>query len=444
MKILGNVISMKIIYKNIFGYLFVTWLVIMPIAILAAEDTNQATNSQGTNSTSTTKSNPANTTVSPSTIPASPTTLPNTAKATTTPSAAATVTNSNSANTQADLKQSTTSAPTKEVPNSNNQPSQSAGYRQFNNPNAKVQQPSTQAQPPKQPTNPATSQTTSTLNQTAKPQVTNSNNNSNVTPKGHANPNNTNAEIENFTANKAKSILNSIDKNYSFLYDPTMDNSLMVDILQNPQNYVVLFLDQNRQELGTAVLIKVLVNENPAAANTFLSFVRQGLYDNIKIFRLIPNYFLQTGDPSNSGYGGTGVLRPASIKKNLRFKRGTVAFSNLNNLDSDDSQFFITFNGFPWLDNKYSIFGTVIYGMDLLEGLRGTYNNDGFVLQGSVIYKAVVLADLQGAGTELFKDYPEAVANAQQKAKGAPVPKAPSATEETEPKNSKYTSENNN
>ncbi|XWO14402.1 peptidylprolyl isomerase [Candidatus Hepatincola sp. Pdp] len=414
MKYINNVSGMKIIYNNIFSYLFVVCLVLMPIKILAAENSNQVISSQSNSSAGTENPNSSNTTN-------------NQPKANNTSQ----VNNQTLPSTGAPSSSPSTSEDTSNKPVANSSASNPTGYRQFSNPNAKVQPSQQQA-----------NQASTTSSNTPKVATPNKNN----TTSNNINPNssvNTNTQIENFTANKAKSIVNSIDKNYSFLYDPTMDNSLMVDILQNPQNYVVLFLDQNRQELGTAVLIKVLVNENPAAANSFLSFVRQGLYNNIKIFRLIPNYFLQTGDPSNSGYGGTGILRSASIKKNLKFKRGTVAFSNLNNLKSDDSQFFITFNNFPWLDNKYSIFGTVVYGMDLLEGLRGTYNNDGFVVQGSVIYKAIVLADLQGAGAELFKDYPEAVANAQQNVKAPPLPKTSSTTDVTQHNNSKYTGENN-
>jgi len=385
----------------------------MPIKILAAENPNQVISSQSNSSAGTENLNSSNT-------------ANNQPKANNTPQ----VNNKTLPSTGTSSSPSTSeNISTTNKPVANSSSSSSTSYRQFSNPNAK-------AQPSQQQAN----QTSTTSSNTPKVATPNKNN----TTSNNTNPNSSvNTQIENFTASKAKSIVNSIDKNYSFLYDPTMDNSLMVDILQNPQNYVVLFLDQNRQELGTAVLIKVLVNENPAAANSFLSFVRQDLYNNIKIFRLIPNYFLQTGDPSNSGYGGTGILRPASIKKNLKFKRGTVAFSNLNNLKSDDSQFFITFNNFPWLDNKYSIFGTVIYGMDLLEGLRGTYNNDGFVVQGSVIYKAVVLADLQGAGAELFKDYPEAVANAQQNVKAPSLPNTSSTTDVTQHNNSKYTGKNN-
>lgn len=417
-KYIDNVSGMKFIHNNIFICLFIAWCVLMPITILAAENTNQVTTPQNNSSTNPQSSKPSTAINSANnTSQVNSETLPNAASSSNSAPASGLTTD-----TKAPVANTNSSSPT--------------GYRQFINTNSKAK-----AQPQPQSTNQVKSQTT-TNSPPASKKVTANKNNSVTTNANNSNVN-TNAQIENFTANKAKSILNSIDKNYSFLYDPTMDNSLMVDILQNPQNYVVLFLDQNRQELGTAVLIKVLVNENPAAANTFLSFVRQGLYNNIKIFRLIPNYFLQTGDPSNSGYGGTGVLRPASLKKNLKFQRGTVAFSNLNNLESDDSQFFITFNSFPWLDNKYSIFGKVIYGMDLLEGLRGTYNNEGFVAQGSVIYKAVVLADLQGAGAELFKDYPEAIANAQQNVKAAPPAKETSTTDVNQHDNTKYTGDNN-
>ncbi|MDR2008811.1 MAG: peptidylprolyl isomerase [Alphaproteobacteria bacterium] len=183
-------------------------------------------------------------------------------------------------------------------------------------------------------------------------------------------------------------ISNAIDDNYSFLYDPNMKPELIKDLHEHPDNYVVMYL-----ETGDAILIKLREDLAPNTVIRFRQLVQDKFYDDMEIFRAIPDFLAQMGDPSGSGFGGKGVFYFAEINPDVKFVRGTVAMSNNGNLQSDDTQFFITFNSFPWLDGKYTVFGEVVLGMPRLENINKSLANDGFVTDPAIVTQMVLLSD---------------------------------------------------
>ena len=79
---------------------------------------------------------------------------------------------------------------------------------------------------------------------------------------------------------------------------------------------------------------------------------------------------VQAGDPSNSGLGNPGYAFKDELTPELRFdKPGVVGMAN-DGPDSNGSQFFITYAAAPSLDGKYTVFGQVTSGMDVLSTLR--------------------------------------------------------------------------
>ncbi|MCL2567730.1 MAG: peptidylprolyl isomerase [Alphaproteobacteria bacterium] len=183
-------------------------------------------------------------------------------------------------------------------------------------------------------------------------------------------------------------ISNAIDKDYSFLYDPNMKPELIKDMADNPNNYVVMYL-----ETGDAILIKLREDLAPNTVIRFRQLVKDKYYDDMEIFRAIPDFIAQMGDPSGSGFGGKGVFYFAEINPDAKFVRGTVAMSNNGNLQSDDTQFFISFNSFSWLDGKYTIFGEVVLGMPRLESINKSLTNNGFITSPAIVSKMELLSD---------------------------------------------------
>ncbi len=116
------------------------------------------------------------------------------------------------------------------------------------------------------------------------------------------------------------------------------------------------------------IVIQLFPDKAPMAVNSFVFLARQGWFNNVTFHRVIPNFVAQAGDPSGSGFGGPGYSFNDEIT-DLKFdKEGVVGMANAGP-GSNGSQFFITLAAAPNLDGKYTIFGQVIQGMDVVKKL---------------------------------------------------------------------------
>ena len=96
--------------------------------------------------------------------------------------------------------------------------------------------------------------------------------------------------------------------------------------------------------------------------------VRRPLYDNITFHRVIPGEAIQSGDPTATGRHNCGVNIRDEFLPGLRFASpGRLAMANTGNPDSGGCQFFITDQAMPQWDGKYTIFGEVVSGMDVVS-----------------------------------------------------------------------------
>ena len=118
------------------------------------------------------------------------------------------------------------------------------------------------------------------------------------------------------------------------------------------------------------IMLELYPKQAPLAVNSFVYLIRSHWFDGSAFFRVIPGFVAQAGDPSNSGLGGPGYEFTNEVTPELRFdKPGVLGMANSGNNDNG-SQFFITYTAVPDLDGKYTIFGQVIQGMDVLSSLR--------------------------------------------------------------------------
>ena len=93
---------------------------------------------------------------------------------------------------------------------------------------------------------------------------------------------------------------------------------------------------------------------------------RKGFYDGVVFHRVIDGFMAQTGDPTGSGMGGSGQKLKAEFNKEPH-TRGAVSMARSQSPDSADSQFFIVFDDASFLDNKYTVWGRVIDGMENVD-----------------------------------------------------------------------------
>ena len=100
------------------------------------------------------------------------------------------------------------------------------------------------------------------------------------------------------------------------------------------------------------------------------------LYDDIPFHRVIDGFMLQTGDPTGTGRGGPGYTFDDEFHPELRHDgAGTVSMAN-RGPDTNGSQFFITLDAQPHLDDKHAVFGEVTDGMGVVEAI-GSVSTDG-------------------------------------------------------------------
>ena len=97
------------------------------------------------------------------------------------------------------------------------------------------------------------------------------------------------------------------------------------------------------------------------------AMVRLPLYDNITFHRVLPGEAIQSGDPTATSAHNCGVTISDEVLPGLRFSGpGRLAMANNGNPDSGGCQFFITAQPMPRWDGKYTIFGEVVAGLDVV------------------------------------------------------------------------------
>jgi len=123
--------------------------------------------------------------------------------------------------------------------------------------------------------------------------------------------------------------------------------------------------------------------------------VRKGFYDGTPFHRVIPGFMAQGGDPTGTGTGGSGVKLKAEFSGEP-FVRGVVGMARSNNPDSADSQFFIMTGSTPSLNGRYTVIGTVVEGMDLVDRIKqGDPADNGVVSNPDKLIRARLLSDVK-------------------------------------------------
>jgi cyclophilin family peptidyl-prolyl cis-trans isomerase len=135
--------------------------------------------------------------------------------------------------------------------------------------------------------------------------------------------------------------------------------------LTTPETSTIIYIDTDRGSIQVelAVLDAALTVEN------FIALARKGYFNGLTIHRVVPNFVIQDGDPRSDGEGGPGYTIRDEINERP-YLRGTVGMALDPWRDTGGSQFFITHSPQPHLDAKYTVFGRVIDGMDVVDKIQ--------------------------------------------------------------------------
>ena len=113
--------------------------------------------------------------------------------------------------------------------------------------------------------------------------------------------------------------------------------------------------------------IELAVLDAPLTVDNFITLARKGFFNGVAIHRVVPDFVVQDGDPRGDGEGGPGYTIRDEINQRP-YLRGTVGMA-LDWQDTGGSQFFITHSPQPHLDGRYTVFGHVVNGMDVVDRL---------------------------------------------------------------------------
>jgi peptidylprolyl isomerase len=159
------------------------------------------------------------------------------------------------------------------------------------------------------------------------------------------------------------------------------------------QNTIVIDTTKGR------IIIKLRTDIAPKHAERLKQLAREGFYNNVPFHRVMDGFMAQTGDGQNfNGTGGSKYPNLTQEFSSTHFKRGIVGMARKgDSVDSANSQFFIMFGDGAPLDNKYTVIGEVVQGMDVVDKLKKADPGSagGSVTDPDKMVKVQVAADMK-------------------------------------------------
>jgi cyclophilin family peptidyl-prolyl cis-trans isomerase/HEAT repeat protein len=134
--------------------------------------------------------------------------------------------------------------------------------------------------------------------------------------------------------------------------------------LTNPQVSTTIYIDTDRGSIE----VELAVLDAPLTVENFITLARKGYFNGLSIHRVVPNFVVQDGDPRGDGEGGPGYTIRDELNQRP-YLRGVVGMA-LDWADTGGSQFFITHSPQPHLDAKYTVFGRVVSGADVVDKIQ--------------------------------------------------------------------------
>jgi peptidylprolyl isomerase len=135
---------------------------------------------------------------------------------------------------------------------------------------------------------------------------------------------------------------------------------------------------------GGEFVIQLYPDKAPITVNSFVFLARDGFYDGTTFHRVLEGFMAQGGDPTGTGTGGPGY-QFVNETNDLKFdKAGVVAMAN-SGPNTNGSQFFIMFGPYGLSESDYTIFGQVISGMDVVNGVTRRDPNTNPTFTGDAI-----------------------------------------------------------
>ncbi|KAL8917452.1 MAG: hypothetical protein Q9208_007946 [Pyrenodesmia sp. 3 TL-2023] len=150
------------------------------------------------------------------------------------------------------------------------------------------------------------------------------------------------------------------------------------------------------------IVLELYNDHAPKTCKNFSTLAQRGYYNNLLVHRIIPNFMLQTGDPTGTGRGGASIYGDKfedEIHPGLKHAGAGILSMANSGPNTNGSQFFITLAPTPWLDGKHTIFGRVKGGLRVVQrmGLVKTGEGDRPVEEVRILRARVLEEGEEGA-----------------------------------------------
>ena len=176
-------------------------------------------------------------------------------------------------------------------------------------------------------------------------------------------------------------------------------------VIDTSKSYSAVF----ELEKGEEFEVELYADKVPRVVNNFVFLAQEGFYDGVMFHRVLEGFMAQTGDPTGTGTGGPGYRFESEFHPDLSHDSpGILSMANAGGLDTNGSQFFITFRDTAFLDHLnpdgsekdcaqrgvscHSIFGKVTDGMDVVNNIT-LRNPSEATTPGDVITTIRIIAE---------------------------------------------------
>ena len=148
------------------------------------------------------------------------------------------------------------------------------------------------------------------------------------------------------------------------------------------------------------ITVEFYKDQAPKTVENFITLAKKGFYDGTKFHRVIKGFMDQGGDPLTKddsaqarwGTGGPGYTIADEFGTTHTNTAGTIAMANTSAPNSSGSQFFFNAVDNHFLDGKYSVFGKVTSGMDIVTAINNVQTNGSDRPLTPVVLKSVTIA----------------------------------------------------
>lgn len=192
---------------------------------------------------------------------------------------------------------------------------------------------------------------------------------------------------------------------YLFLVACFLGSALAVSTSQAAPNLgpdvAVMTIKIGKDKELKRVVLGLYDQATPGTVENFKQLIGRKFYNGMRFHRVFPDTLVQTGDPKSrfgsadqSGTGGPGYTIPGEIKE--KHKKGAIAMARLPDKinptkASNGSQFYVSLEAMPDLDGKFTVFGEVLEGLDVLQSISNERSDSNDFPLKKMVIKSIKL-----------------------------------------------------